>query len=90
MDPIERQRQKELQRLIEEEKKDLEVEKQRGPRPLEGFAGGHTSWTGDQDDQAAATEHAEDARKSLEASEKQAEGNEIEAEQINFNPPAKP
>jgi hypothetical protein len=74
--PIERQhqreREQELKRLKEQEEKDLEVEARRGPRPLEGFAGGHTTWTGAQDDEAAARVHARDAAESWEASERQA------------------
>ncbi|NOK18110.1 hypothetical protein [Corallococcus carmarthensis] len=66
------ERQQALDRLREEEKKDLEVEAHRGARPLEGFAGGHTTWTGDQDDEAAARVHAGDAEASWEASERQA------------------
>lgn len=66
------ERQQALDRLREEEKKDLEVEAHRGPRPLEGFAGGHTTWTDDQDDEAAARVHAGDAEASWEASERQA------------------
>ncbi len=42
-----------------------------GPRPLEGFAGGHSTWTGQQDDAAAAEVHADDARRSIEDSEEQ-------------------
>ena len=75
-DPIERQHQREREqerrRLREQEQKDLDVEAHRGPRPLEGFAGGHTTWTGQQDDEAAAQVHAADARSSWEASERQA------------------
>ncbi len=74
--PIERQhqreREQERQRLQEQEEKDLEVEARRGPRPLEGFAGGHTTWTGAQDDEAASRVHARDAQESWEASERQA------------------
>ena len=74
--PIERQhqreREQERERLREEEEKDLEVEAQRGPRPLEGFAGGHTTWTGQQDDKAATQVHARDAQESWQASERQA------------------
>lgn len=74
--PIERQhqreREQERQRLREQEEKDLDVEAQRGPRPLEGYAGGHTTWTGQQDDEAAARVHAGDAEASWEASERQA------------------
>lgn len=75
-DPIERQhqreREQERQRLREQEEKDLEVEARRGARPLEGFAGGHTTWTGLQDDEAAAQVHARDADESWQASERQA------------------
>ena len=67
-----REREQERQRLREQEQKDLEVEAQRGPRPLEGFAGGHTTWTGQQDDEAASRVHARDAAASWEASERQA------------------
>ncbi len=67
-----REREQERQRLREQEQKDLEVEAQRGPRPLEGFAGGHTTWTGQQDDEAASQVHAQDAEASWEASERQA------------------
>jgi hypothetical protein len=74
--PIERQhqreREQERQRLREQERKDLEVEAQRGPRPLEGFAGGHTTWTGQQDDEAAAQMHAQDDEASWEARKQQA------------------
>jgi hypothetical protein len=75
-DPIERQHQREREqerrRLQEQERKDLEVEARRGARPLEGFAGGHTTWTGEQDDTAAARVHGSDAKESWEASERQA------------------
>ncbi|NMO17184.1 hypothetical protein HPC49_19860 [Pyxidicoccus fallax] len=74
--PVERQhqreREQERERLREQEQKDLEVEARRGPRPLEGYAGGHTTWTGSQDDEAAARVHARDADESWEASERQA------------------
>jgi hypothetical protein len=74
--PIERQhqreREQERERLRAEEEKDLEVEARRGPRPLEGFAGGHTTWTGQQDDEAAARTHSRDAEESWSASERQA------------------
>ncbi|WP_375757537.1 hypothetical protein [Corallococcus exercitus] len=68
----EHEREQERERLRELEQKDLEVESKRGARPLEGFAGGHTTWTGDQDDQAAARVHAGDADAAWEASERQA------------------
>ncbi len=68
-DPLERlhqrEREQERHRLRELEAKDLEVESARGPRPLEGYAGGHTTWTGKQaDDAAAEEEHGSDMRKS--------------------------
>ncbi len=67
-----REREQERERLREQESKDLEVESRRGPRPLEGYAGGHTTWTGAQDDEAASRVHARDADESWEASERQA------------------
>jgi hypothetical protein len=74
-DPMERlhqrEREHERERLREQESKDLEVEANRGPRPLEGFAGGHTTWTGKQDDAAAAEVHAHDAADSWEESVEQ-------------------
>jgi len=57
-DPVEklhdRERDQERQRLKDLEARDLEVEATRGDRPLEGFAGGHTTWASQQDDEAAA------------------------------------
>lgn len=74
-DPVERlhqhEREQERKRLRELEAKDLEVEAKRGPRPLEGFAGGHTTWASQQDDVAAAELHAHDAEQSLADSEEQ-------------------
>jgi hypothetical protein len=90
--PIEKQhqreREQERQRLREQETKDLEVEAQRGPRPLEGFAGGHTTWTGQQDDAAASQVHARDAEASWEASERQArlEPEEEQAPELREGP----
>ncbi|MCE9671998.1 hypothetical protein LY474_29750 [Myxococcus stipitatus] len=66
------EREQERRRLREQEEKDLEVEAHRGPRPLEGYAGGHTTWVSTQDDKAAARVHAHDAEASWEASERQA------------------
>jgi hypothetical protein len=66
-----REREQERERLRELEAKDLEVEATRGPRPLEGYAGGHTTWTGKQDDEAAAEVHAHDAEAAWAASEEQ-------------------
>ena len=63
-DPMEklhqREREQERRRLKEEEAKDLEVETHHGMRPLEGYAGGHTTWSGQQDDRAAAQEYGRD------------------------------
>ncbi|QRK11981.1 hypothetical protein JQX13_19165 [Archangium violaceum] len=74
-DPLEKQhqreREQERERLRELEAKDLEVEAKRGPRPLEGFAGGHSSWTSKQDDEAASEVHARDAQDAWAASEEQ-------------------
>lgn len=54
-----RERDQERHRLRELEAKDLEVEAARGPRPLEGFAGGHTTWASMQDDEAAKQEYTQ-------------------------------
>jgi hypothetical protein len=74
-DPVEKlhqhEREEERRRLRELEARDLEVEAQRGPRPLEGYAGGHTTWASKQDDEAAAEVHANDARDSWEESQQQ-------------------
>ncbi len=74
-DPVEkmhqREREQERERLRELEAKDLEVEAKRGPRPLEGYAGGHTTWVSKQDDEAAAEVHARDAQESWDASTEQ-------------------
>ena len=73
-----RQREQERQRLRELEAKDLDVETRRGPRPLEGFAGGHTTWTGKQlDEDTAAEEPGAEARRS--PSESEARGTRLEA-----------
>jgi hypothetical protein len=71
MDSNEKQRRRELELRRENEEKDLEVERTVGPRPLEGFSGAHTSWTGEQDDASARTEHAGDEAASRQASEEQ-------------------
>ena len=71
-DPTHWQHEHERARLREKEQKDLEVERNRGPRPLEGLSsGGHTTWTGQQDDAAAAEVHAHDAEEAMAASEAQ-------------------
>jgi hypothetical protein len=71
--PKDRMRERELERRRENEEKDLEVERQTGPRPLEGFSRAHTSWTGEQDDAPAGEEHGDDERRSRELSEHQVE-----------------
>jgi hypothetical protein len=69
-DPSERQRERELAIRRENELKDLETEADHSERPLEGLSSAHTSWTGDQPE-APRTEHADDERRSREASEAQ-------------------
>lgn len=76
-DPNERQLQHELEERREREKKDLEVERTIGPRPLEGLSGGgHTTWTDEQDEREAARVHGHDEQKSRELSEGQVTGTE--------------
>jgi hypothetical protein len=71
-DPTHWQREHERARLREKELKDLEVERNRGPRPLEGLSsGGHTTWTGQQDDSVAAEVHGHDREDAEAASEEQ-------------------
>jgi hypothetical protein len=72
MDSNEKQRQRELAARRENERKDLEVERTIGERPLEGLSGGHTTWTGEQDD-AARDAHADDEAVSRQRSEAQVE-----------------
>ncbi|BDG04432.1 hypothetical protein [Anaeromyxobacter oryzae] len=60
MDPMERQRQRELAIRREQELKDLETESDHRERPLEGLSSAPTSWTQEQDDRAAETVHAGD------------------------------
>jgi hypothetical protein len=72
MDSNERQRRRELELRRENEKKDLEVERTIGERPLEGLAGGHTTWTGEQDD-AERSAHDGDEQASRRRSEQQVE-----------------
>ncbi|HEX8910425.1 MAG TPA: hypothetical protein VF805_14565 [Anaeromyxobacteraceae bacterium] len=71
MDSNEKQRRRELELRRQQEEKDLETERTIGQRPLEGFSGGHTSWTGDQDDAAAREVHGDDERVSRARSEAQ-------------------
>lgn len=70
-DPMEEQRKRELAIRREQELEDLETERTIGPRPLEGLSGAHTTWTGDQDDTAAAQVHGEDEARSEALSESQ-------------------
>jgi len=72
-DPTHEFKEHERARWREREQKDLEVEENRGPRPLEGFSGDDagTTWTDDQDDNAARTVHAHDLADSLGESEEQ-------------------
>lgn len=66
----------EIRRWKEREKKDLEVEKNRGERPLEGYSGSGagTSWSASTDTgEASVEEHGRDKEKSEKASEEQAE-----------------
>jgi hypothetical protein len=72
MDSNEKQRQRELDARRQNERKDLEVERTIGERPLEGLSGGHTTWTGEQDD-AARDAHANDEAESRRRSEEQLE-----------------
>ena len=71
MDSNEKQRRRELELRRKQEEKDLETERTIGQRPLEGFSGGHTSWTGDQDDAAAGEVYGNDERVSRARSEAQ-------------------
>ena len=69
-------KEQEIRRWKEREKKDLDVEKNRGERPLEGFSGSGagTSWSAATDEgRASAEEHGRDKEKSEKASEEQAE-----------------
>lgn len=72
-DPAEQFKRHEYELWREREKKDLEVERNRGERPLEGFSGedAGTTWTDEQDDSAAAEVHAHDRDDSLRESEEQ-------------------
>ncbi len=71
MDSNERQRRREIALRREQEEKDLETEATIGPRPLEGFSGAHTTWTGEQDDAAAGEVHGDDEQESRKRSERQ-------------------
>jgi hypothetical protein len=66
--PDERLRERELERRLENERKDLETENTHGERPLEGLSSAPTTtWTDEQDDAQAAV-HADDERRSQERS----------------------
>ena len=73
MDSNEKQRQRELTLRRENEKKDLEVERTIGERPLEGLSGGHTTWTTEQNESRADREaaHGRDEERSRRSSEEQ-------------------
>ena len=79
MDPSEKQRERELASRRDNEEKDLEVERTIGPRPLEGFSGGHTTWTAEQDDAQRAV-HRGDEEASRRSSEAQVTGAEPDGE----------
>jgi hypothetical protein len=70
-DPADRQRERELERRRENELKDLEVEETPGERPLEGLSSAGTTWTPDQDDDAARSVHEGDEAASRERSRAQ-------------------
>jgi hypothetical protein len=72
MDSNEKQRERELARRRDQERKDLETERTAGPRPLEGLSGaGTTTWTDQQDDAPAAEEHGADEERARQRSERQ-------------------
>jgi hypothetical protein len=71
MDSNEKQRRRELELRREQEQKDITTEGTIGPRPLEGFSGAHTTWTGEQDDRSADAEHGHDEERSEELSRRQ-------------------
>jgi hypothetical protein len=77
MDSNEKQRRRELRLRRENERKDLEVERTIGPRPLEGLSGAHTTWTGEQDDRQRGA-HSGDEEASRRASEAQIPPEEVE------------
>jgi hypothetical protein len=66
--PDERVRERELERRLENELKDLDTENTHGERPLEGLSSAPaTTWTDEQDDAKRAV-HEDDERKSQERS----------------------
>jgi hypothetical protein len=69
--PDDRMRERELERRRENELKDLEVEEDRGERPLEGLSGAQgTTWTDQQDDSQRSV-HERDEEASRERSRAQ-------------------
>lgn len=66
-------RDRELARRRANERKDLEVERRHGDRPLEGLssAGSGTTWTPEQDDREAESVHGHDEERSWRASKQQ-------------------
>jgi hypothetical protein len=79
-----RERADEVKRLRELETKDLAVEAEHGPRPLEGYAGGHTTWASMQDDEAARQEYGRDVTDIAEPEEptRQSASAELEEEAV--------
>jgi hypothetical protein len=63
-DPSDRQRERDIERLRQQELKDLETESDHGERPLEGLSSSPTTWTQEQDDAQAAQVHGQDESES--------------------------
>lgn len=72
--PDEPLRELERQQWKERERADLEIERTHAERPLEGFSGADagTTWSEQQDDEAAREVHANDEERSVRRSEEQA------------------
>jgi hypothetical protein len=68
--PDERLRERELERRLENERKDLETEDDHGERPLEGLSSAPTTWPREQDESQSGV-HADDERRSHELSQEQ-------------------
>jgi septal ring factor EnvC (AmiA/AmiB activator) len=69
-DPMQRLRERELERRRQNELKDLEVEEEHSERPLEGLSSAPTTWTREQNDAARAL-HEHDESESRRRSESQ-------------------
>ncbi len=67
----EHENERDVARRREQELKDLETESTVGARPLEGFSGAHTTWTGEQDEKDAGDVHGADEARSRELSREQ-------------------